>query len=261
MIENRYRLEKKIYLGRQAVRKAMRSKSQARAEAASVAEPQGRVPLPITDTKLVAPALALNLSGSGETPVPVDSDAEQAYTQSASRPQHKRQYSKSTRSPLAQASGSSSLRSPRKRWSSINLRQEADSDEDIPVIDFGRASPDPPDREGEGSEPQVVQTPFVHSPRAPASPSALFQRLRTVSLSPFATIRRSGFFGKDAGLPVPPDQQSLRVATSDSSSTDDDLSIASKRVWNTLGDSQSDGSSVSLNNDIPSQDISSTQDI
>ncbi|KAF7799125.1 hypothetical protein EIP86_010355 [Pleurotus ostreatoroseus] len=256
MIENRYRLEKQIYQGRQAVRRAMRSKSQARAEAEAVAAPQGRIPTPIT---LVAPALALNLSGSGsgETPVPVDSDAEQTYAQSASRPQHqhKRQYSKSSRSSLAQTSGSS-LRSPRRRWSSMNLRQEVDSDDDIPAIDFGRASPDPPpDREGEGSEPPPVQTPLIHSPRVPASPSALFQRLRTASLSPFATIRRSGFFGKDAALAVPQDQQSVRLVSSESSSTDDDLSIASKHVWHALGDSQSDGSTVSQNTDIPSQDI------
>ncbi|KAJ3555830.1 hypothetical protein NM688_g2363 [Phlebia brevispora] len=64
MIENRYRLEKQIYRGRQAVRRAMRSKSQSRPEYETETEPQGRIPTPITGTQIVSPALALSLSGN-----------------------------------------------------------------------------------------------------------------------------------------------------------------------------------------------------
>lgn len=245
------------------MRRAVRSKAQARAEA----EPQGKVPTPVTDTKLVSPALALNLSGNGETPVPMDSDVEQAYAQGSSKPPHRRSRNRSTK-------GSSTPNSPRiknrnvsrRRWPTTGMAngadaQDGDSGDDIPEIDFGRASPDPPpERDAEDREPPAVQDPMVHSPHIPASPSALFKRLRTASFSPFATIRRSGFFGTNA-VPVEQDARSVsvRLASSESSSDeDDDLSLAARRVWDTIGDSQSDDDererSAGFGVEFPTQD-------
>ena len=103
---------------------------------------------------------------------------------------------------------------------------------------------------------------MLYSPHIPSSPSALFKRLRTASasFSPFASIRRSGFFANAAVADQDNKSASVRLASSDSSSEDDDLSIASKRVWGVFGDSMSDGEDgevgrLDLDLDTPSQDI------
>ena len=261
IIENRYRLERKIFQGRQAVRRAMHSKAQSRTETEAEAEPEGKVPRPITDTKIVSPALALTLSGGGESPVPADSDVEQAIVQGTPRPSYTRRSYSKTRKSSSQASGSprvSATRSvARRRFpSTSNVAQAGDSDDDdeIPKIDYGRASPDPPpDREAEQQEPPMVQEPMLQAPQIPPSPSALFKRLRTTSFSPFASLRRSGLFGKDAAADPDARSVSIRMASSESSSDDDDLSVASRRVWDAfpLGDSHSDDEAE---RDRPSQD-------
>ena len=239
----------------------MHTKAQLRAESEAEAVPLGKVPVPITDTKIVSPALALSLSGGAESPVPADSDVEQAIVQGTPRPSYTRRSYSKTRKSASQAPPSprvSATRSiGRRRWpSTSNLAQaraDNDSGDEIPKIDYGRASPDPPpEREDEQQELPIVQTPIVQAPQIPPSPSALFKRLRTTSFSPFASLRRSGLFGKDG---ADPDARSVsvRMASSESSSDDDDLSIASRRVWEAFGDRDSH-SDEEVEHDRPVQD-------
>lgn len=176
----------------------------------------------------------------------MDSDVEQAYAQGTTRPSYRRSYSKSKRGPSVPSSPrvNAARSSARLRWPTTNgPTQDGDSGDDIPEIDFGRTSPDPPpEREAEEPELPIAQSPILHSPHIPPSPSALFRRLRTASFSPFASIRRSGFFGANTAPAAEADSKSVsvRMASSDSSSDDDDLSIASKRVWHAFADSLSD---------------------
>ncbi|PSR73375.1 hypothetical protein PHLCEN_2v10667 [Hermanssonia centrifuga] len=254
MIENRFRLEKQILLGRQAIRRAMRTRAQERAELKAESEPQGKLPTPITDTKIALP-MSMSASISSETPVPVDSDAETAYTNKSQRHKHSRKSSQTVRSPDAPVASGSNQDSRRllRRRRTTSLRN-ADSGDDIPGIDYWTPTPDPPpDYEPEESKPPLVQSPMVESPSLSPSPSTLFKRLRTTSFSPFNSIRRGGLFSnggvKDVGQQ---DSQSVVVASSDSSSDDDDLSIDSRRVWGAVADSLSDGEGDG--DDQPSQD-------
>ena len=150
------------------------------------------------------------------------------------------------------------------KWPTMDSGNSDDSNDDIPTIDFGRASPDPPqDREPEEREPPIAQTPIIHSPHIPPSPSALFQRLRTASFNPLASIRRTSFFGSNRDLAADAasfrsGNSNMRLASSESSSDDDDLSIASKMVWNQLDDSLSDEEDnhrVNGGRDTPTQDF------
>lgn len=224
IIENRYRLERQIFLGRQAVRKAMRTRLQARTDQTQETEPQGRLPMPVADTRLSAPPM--NQSLSGETPLPVDSEAEAAYANGTARPRlHRRHLS-------ARSTASAQDLRARRRWSAVRVT-EGDSGDDIPNVDYGRATPDPPpDNDPGQTSPAVVHSPMLHTHPAPPSPSALFRRLRTASFSPFSTMRRgSRIFGKEEP-PVQAAQPGATPASSESSSDDDDLSVLSRRLMN-----------------------------
>ncbi|KAI0796662.1 acyl transferase/acyl hydrolase/lysophospholipase [Abortiporus biennis] len=239
IIENRYRLEKQILLGRKAVRKAMQPKSQDRPTTQRVdLGPHADVPLPVSGTKLLAPrAMTPTVSSNEGGPFPIDSDVEKVY---ASGHRH-RHPSKS--SPSLQVAGPSRPHTPhesrrpsstRRRWGEYS--KQGDNDEPVPEIDYGRATPDPPPPFDDGdSEPAVSQPHTV-----PGSPSSLFRRLRTASttFSPFSSMRRNGkLFGKDSSQ----HDSTLEASWSgDSSSDDDDLSLDTRRhrhsynqdVWN-----------------------------
>lgn len=252
IIENRYRIERQILLGRQAIRRAMRSRAQERAEA----EPQGRLPPPITGTKLSAPMMGP--SHSTDSPLPMDSDAEAAYANGSTRPRLRRNHSRrsttqiSLNSPNASAQDLKRAFAARRRWPT-NRSPDGDSGDDIPQIDYGRATPDPPpepdsDPEAEEQElPAATTASTAQSSSIPASPSLLFKRLRNASFSPFATMRRrnSRLFG--SGFAQDAQQPS---GSSESSSEDDDISVLSRRVWNASNASISDEDDADIDVDV-----------
>lgn len=238
IIENRYRLEKQIFLGRQAIRRAMRTRTQERTKVHTEAEPKGQLPSPDTGTKLGAPQIALALSN--DSPLPMDSDVEAAYVNGNGvvRPPHReRNHSRRStqtphigRSPTPSSQDIRRAFAARRRWP-VNHSPEGDSGDDIPRVDYGRATPDPPpEHEPEQPEPQEPML-QLHPSSLPASPSALFKRLRNASFSPFASMRQRNSRGSGNSvtpqdyLEVEPDQ------SSESSTDDDDLSILSRRVW------------------------------
>ncbi|CAL1700663.1 unnamed protein product [Somion occarium] len=219
IIENRFRLEKHILLGRQAVRKAMQPRGREGG--------RGEVPFPGTAIQVPAPVMTPTSSLSAEA-IPMDSDIERAYLNGSARPP-KRHPSRKT-SPVRPTLGSR-LAFPsqdgrhtstiRRRWAvSANHGEEGDA-EPIPEIDYGRATPDPPPPPTEAEEQQLS-----HTPPIPASPGTLFKRLRTASatFSPFASLRRNGRF-----LGPQQDQTSEHTWSAESSSDDDDLSVDSRR--------------------------------
>ncbi|KAI0761733.1 hypothetical protein BC629DRAFT_1726055 [Irpex lacteus] len=179
IIENRYRLERQIFMGRQAIRKAMRSRAQERIDQAAEAQPQGRVPTPITDTKLTMPQLSL--SQSQDSPVPLDTDTEDAYKagrSGRSSRHHSNRNSHVPQSPhfIRSANGSNQdvrrALAARRVWPTSGSA-DGDSGDDIPPVDYGRASPDPPpERDEEGkrdSHEQLQPAPAQQQPTQPSS--------------------------------------------------------------------------------------------
>ncbi|KIJ70532.1 hypothetical protein HYDPIDRAFT_105276 [Hydnomerulius pinastri MD-312] len=184
MIENRYRIEKQIMLGRQAVRKAIQRvrSNPTPADTDDVIADGSNLPEPITGTRLPV------LSSSNEPPLATDTDAEKAFVDSGTT-----WYFRRGRPPVADTPGSGAstpyetgytnatdpLRSPvlRRKWTSDLLDHSGSNNEDRP------ATPDPP--------------PPIHSPspqRASSSSSTFLTKLRPRSLSalsiPFSTPHR-----------------------------------------------------------------------
>ncbi|KAI0081781.1 patatin-domain-containing protein [Panus rudis PR-1116 ss-1] len=208
IIENRYRLEKQILQGRQAVRRALHPRSRDRTGE--------QFPTPVTGTKLDS-APMLGRTSLSPDPPPMDSEVESMYLNGRIGPQAHRHHHQRKDSPGSP--GSSNRASIRRRWSVVADEGEAADVEPTPQTDYGRATPDPPPPETE------VEEQSDHPPHPPSSPSSLLRRLRTVSanFSPFATLRRNG---------KPPTPQELNPPeapwSGDSSSDDDDLSVASR---------------------------------
>ncbi len=228
MIENRHRLERQIFLGRQSVRRAMQSGSRERMANKIESMPQEPIPPPNTGTNLptflAPPVMATTAT---EEPLPMDTDAEAAYINGSSH-----------RGSLVQASTSShrdrdhpehgSSRHPRRRRTPISVHADGSLD-DLAEGDFGAATPDPPPPPS-GSETDRQSTHSRgHHARA-SDTSSLFKRLRKASLntafSPFASLRRPMRSPQAEGQVVATPEP---VWSGDSSSDDDDLSVMSFR--------------------------------
>jgi hypothetical protein len=190
MIENRFRLEKQIFLGRQSVRKSQRSRL-------ASASPQDEEPN--TGTRL--PRLMLSPAPTGsDRPLSVDTDAEEAF-KNGSRWFFKRGRAtptptSDTGNPLAhKKSRPDSLRSRsiRRKWSSTLLHENQEAD-----------------------TPQ-------HSTTAP--PIGFFSKLRTKSYPsltlPFSSLQRSGRPIKESNVE--------EHAWSSESSSEDDLFVDDHR--------------------------------
>ncbi|KAI0699797.1 acyl transferase/acyl hydrolase/lysophospholipase [Cytidiella melzeri] len=240
IIENRYRIEKHIFLSRQAIRRAMRTRAQKRLDQTTETKPQGKLPLPITDIKLTAPQVML--SQNQDLPVPLDSDTEDiSIMNEIVRPKSNQSGRNSQPFPTAHLARSANMSSQdvrrafaaRRTWPTAQSA-DGDSGDDISLVDYGRASPDPPpERVEDVTEPHVNHSspgeqPSLHT----SSPSAFFHRLRTASFSPFSSIRqRNGHaFGNDLAT-TSHDHGHPSAQSSESSSEDDDLSILSRRRW------------------------------
>ncbi|KAI0352949.1 patatin-domain-containing protein [Trametes cingulata] len=223
MIENRYRLERQIFLGRQAVRKAMQSGSRERMAAKIESMPQERVPPPNTGTNLPTFAVPPMAAPASEEPLPMDTDAEAAYINGTG--ERGREMPRASSRHEGTEHGQSRPYQPRRRRTGNSVRPEGASQE-YAEGDFGGATPDPPPPPS-GSESDRRG---AHKEHHPSNPSSLLKRLRKTSLSaafsPFASFRRSPRGvppeGQAEGAPEP-------VWSGDSSSDDDDLSILSTR--------------------------------
>lgn len=201
MIENRFRLEQQIFLGRQAVRRAMQARGQAsrRGEAA----PQGRLPEPSTGTRLPLVAGTPLVSALSEGPLPMDTDAEAAYLSHAQREEQRTV-------PLAPVPDA--RRTPggrRRRVQSVVEHIEREGREEerrSATLDV------PPAAEAR------------HASGSHGSPVEFLRRLGTGSpFSTFASLRRNKpRLATDSS-------QETEACSGDSSSDDDDLSIISRR--------------------------------
>ena len=116
MIENRMRIEKQIYGGRQDIRRVLKSKSRAQAESRSLLLPPQS--LDIDAALRLRPSTSQSPPATGsEQPLSVDTDAETAFAR-GSRWFYRR--GRHSRPPSPGPGGSDPLLSPsiRKKWSS-----------------------------------------------------------------------------------------------------------------------------------------------
>jgi hypothetical protein len=229
MIENRFRIEKQIFLGRQAVRKLLQARQQpqtvlipaeSRATARNVGEdifshPDGEGITSSTQQPLTSLA-------AQETPLSMDTDAESAFANGSQwffkRGHHRISPDDSGMStPRDKAVGNHDpLRSPmiRRKWASDLLKAE-DSSFDY----FRPATPDPPPADR-----------ATLSPTANPLPDGFFKRLRTRSFpalsSPFSSLHRNS-----SGKQVSRDAVTEQGWSSDSSS-DQDPSMEGRRLLN-----------------------------
>ncbi len=228
MIENRYRLERQIFLGRQSVRKALQGGSNDRVTARAESMPLGPVPRPATGTQL--PGLAvppLSSLAPTEDPLPMDTDAEALMLNgdgksSPSPPAPRR---RNSRHDLPESS--LGRPQPRRRRSGASFGSFRDPDGD-----YGGGTPDPPPHSGsDDHDGYPVQHERQNSSQQSQSHGgSILRRLSRTSLrAAFNSLRR----------PNPPTVTSAhskrasvdleQTWSGDSSTDDDDLSILSRR--------------------------------
>ncbi|KAI9001002.1 patatin-domain-containing protein [Trametes punicea] len=229
MIENRYRIEKQIFLGRQSVRKAMRSRSHERMAAKIESLPHERVPPPNTGTKLPVFAAPPMTATASEEPLPMDTDAEAAYINGTEETQL-----------LAPRHGGPE-RQPRRKRSQGSLRS-GDGLREVEG-DYGGATPDPPPppSDSETDRYSAHKDRHGHSTQTPS----LLHRLRKTSLSsafsPFASLRR-GMRGPQSDGQWQQETAQDPVWSGDSSSDDDDFRYPSAYELHQELDRQRDAS-------------------
>ena len=225
MIENRYRLERQIFLGRQSVRKALQGGGNDRVTSRVESMPLGLVPRPPTGTQLPSIAVPpLSSLAPTEDPLPMDTDAEALMLNGddKSSPSPPTPYRYNSRHDLPEPSLRPQPRRRRSRASFSSLRD--------PVGDYGGATPDPPPHSASDGHDGY---PLQHERQSSSQPShggSILRRLSRTSLrAAFNSLRR----------PNPPTVTSahskrasvdLEQTWSEDSSTDeDDLSILSRR--------------------------------
>lgn len=211
----------------------MRMRAQERVEQKLEVGSRDRLPPPVTDIKEPSHSQGYSF------PIPLDSDSEAEFANGHSHPQSAQRSGRPSHiSILGHSTRASTITSQdihhaftnRRTW--IASQADGDSGDDIPRVDYGAATPDPPpDPEASNSERSGAKTPQASNPVVPPSPSTLFTRLRTASFSPFASMRRSSriFAGRGDGNAT--HEINTAMASSESSSDDDDLSILSRRTW------------------------------
>ena len=219
MIENRYRLEKQIFLGRQSVRRALQTRAGERIATKVESLPQQPVPPPNTGTKLPLVAPPLSLAPS-EEPLPMDTDAEALMINGNSDGRASPVHESSSLQSIPEVGQS---RPPPRRRHSRRPSYHRDGAFDG---DFGGATPDPPPPPS-GSETDRYSA--RHATGQHSHPvhvnSNLLRRFSKSSLrSAFNSLRRPA-------RPSPSDKELEPEQTwsEDSSSDDDDLSVLSRR--------------------------------
>ena len=216
MIENRDRLEKQIFLGRQSVRQAMqiRGGGSDRTGVKIEAMPQERVPTPSTGTKLpTVGSSLLQAPDADESPLPMDTDQEAVMLNDEAE----------TSAGTYQGSGalrhlqdSSRPHAPRRRSSRTSYHRTGSFEGD-----YGAATPDPPPPPS-GSETDRTVAAHHRSLAGLHHPPSLFRRLSKSSIrSAFSSLRR----GARASAVALADREAEQTWSEDSSS-DDDLELS-----------------------------------
>ncbi|EJF61243.1 patatin-domain-containing protein [Dichomitus squalens LYAD-421 SS1] len=218
MIENRYRLEKQIFIGRQSVRKALHSRVHDRAVAKIESMPQEPVPQPNTGTKLPSiPVPPISSAAPTEEPLPMDTDAEafmlngDGERRSPPSPPQRRHSQHDLPEP-----GPSRLH-PRRRYSRSHR-------ESVLGSDYGGATPDPPPHSADED-----RYPVQHEKQSSSHlHGGILRHLSKTSLrAAFNSLRRP------APTPSAPSKRGSvdfeQAWSEDSSTDDDDLSILSRR--------------------------------
>ncbi|KAI0723314.1 patatin-domain-containing protein [Earliella scabrosa] len=221
MIENRARLEKQIFLGRQSVRKALQGRTSDKSTAKLESQPQERVPPPTTGTKLptiTSPSGPSIAAAPSEEPLPMDTDAEALMINGVNGHESPtptpRQSSPHSSLPEA---GPSRPHQPRRRFSRTSIHRDSGFEGD-----FGGATPDPPPPPS-GSETDRYQP--HHERPSSHHHSSLLRRLSKTSLrAAFNSLRRPPRVS-----PSERDPDLEQTWSEDSSSDDDDLSVLSRR--------------------------------
>ncbi|RPD67155.1 patatin-domain-containing protein [Lentinus tigrinus ALCF2SS1-7] len=217
MIENRYRLEKQIFLGRQSVRRALQSRAGERMATKVESHPQQPVPPPNTGTKLPAMAPPISLAPS-EEPLPMDTDAETLMINGDGDGRASPAPESGSLRSIPEAGHSRPQSRRQHRRSSYHRDGVFDGD-------FGGATPDPPPPPS-GSETDRYSarhtSPSTHTVHVNAN---LLRRFSKTSLrSAFNSLRRPA-----RPSPVEKELEPEQTWSEDSSSDDDDLSVLSRR--------------------------------
>jgi len=205
MIENRFRLEKQIFLGRQAVRRSLQSKTRTLSPESQMKPQADNLPEPVTGTNAATdvPRVSLTPPPSGsDAPMSVDTDTEAALV-SGTRWFFKRGHSTTPNSGTSTprdhgpSQGPSRLPLTRRKWAS-ELLSPASSESNNPS-----GTPDLPTNMS----------------------SSFFNRLRAKS---FPTLASS--FSPSIKSRLGKEQSTTEPAWSSESSSEDDLSVDSRRI-------------------------------
>lgn len=221
MIENRFRLEQQIFLGRQAVRRAMHARGQASRKGESSS--QGRLPEPNTGTKLPMVAGAPLVPTLSEGPMPMDTDAEAAYLSRAQR-EEQRNAAPAAAPPPGNAEGRRGAGARRRRVQNVveQIEREAAREEER----NRGATPDPPPPMLLAPQPQPAENQTRSPASSHANPVEFLRRLGAGS--PFSTFASLRGRNKPRSATDSP-QEGDAAWSGDSSSDDDDLSVISRR--------------------------------
>lgn len=203
MIENRSRLERQVLLGRQTVRKLLRSPATSVSKTAPSDEPITGTRLPLLQTQ----------GADIEMPMSMDTDAETAFAKGAEYFFRSRSPRTTSPHPDMPANGSAhdfTRRDVRRRKAVSQLFESPQPSSDRTPR---TATPDP--------LPDVGITPSRPGNVAPPSPSTFFSRLRTQSFqkfaTPFTSMRRAAAEAEGKYRETP----AVSTWSSDSSSDDD----------------------------------------
>ncbi|EGO27553.1 hypothetical protein SERLADRAFT_354816 [Serpula lacrymans var. lacrymans S7.9] len=229
MIENRYRIEKQILLGRKAVRKAMQTKIRPTPVDSQDLNVADDMPEPITGTRL--PQVSASATMNAEPPISMDTDAETAFTSSGTAWYFRRGRPTAIATPESGVSSpyesgytnaTDPLRSPmlRRKWASELLDQEPMSGESSSSKTARPATPDPPPPQSPITVPRRLHL---------SSPSNFLSNLKlrpksfpTLS-SAFSTRHRTG------KAPVKEPSLDMDPTWSSDTSSEEDLSLDERR--------------------------------
>jgi hypothetical protein len=222
MIENRFRLEKQIILGRQAMRRAMQSKNKSR-----IVKSPDQEPSPSPDELLHEPD-NLPSKSKNETPLRMNGGAESPHARPILTPLKNglSPPDPTTQSVAERSQTVDSLRSPaaRRKWTAELLQ-----DEETSLGHFRPASPDPPPHP---PTPSVPPNTTLINP-APAS-TGFFHRLRARSFPTLTSAFPTLHLGKRAAQEDKDKEArshgtSASQAWSSDTSSDGDLLAESRR--------------------------------
>ena len=173
MIENRFRIEKQILLGRQVVHRAYKSKSRNALHEPRQFSLQKSIPNP-TLAVAQGPSLSMSPPSGSDLPLSVDTDAEAAFARGSRF--YKRERSSKNPSPTRTLGKDVPFfPTKRRRWA---------SQDQVPITDGDNADDEEP--------PTVAASPILNQGSEPPT-SSMFSRFRANSIKSSFPFFESGF--------------------------------------------------------------------